>query len=472
MRGKLAVVASLALLLAVAAPAAAQEGHRDITLDAGKALMEVKVPNQNLYDMLYSSYDFVEAMQRNGDGSVSTDVLVNADEEAALRGPGRPVHQDARDRRRHGPARGRARRGARARGSRAGPRGERLSGGGDRSQSAIPLPGEVTIMRAYTFTNYAGRFLYVEAHTKAATPVTPNGVEGSPTMALSFAGADGVFGAASNMPINRDTQTGIPNNNVYQFHRHLVRVTNVEPKRVRVASSAGGVDEAAVSEWVGTTRPPHAAGYLRGFFTSYMDPTQITDRFVSLANEFPNIAEIVNLPNLTNGYRRKAQTVMGVPLRRAVRRPDRQLQRRRGAAGRHPRVAGLRPRGRQRPLRHVRQPGRSELAAEHVSMTGNELVVDLATERDRRAVEHGGAGRERDQRQPGRGRGAQGLPLPRLRRRRHRHRPGDAALAAVGLPQRAGARAARAVPGEDAAARQAARRLEGRRLHLLPAARA
>ena len=29
------------------------------------------------------------------------------------------------------------------------------------------MPGEVVILRAYTFTNYAGRFLYVEAHNKA-----------------------------------------------------------------------------------------------------------------------------------------------------------------------------------------------------------------------------------------------------------------------------------------------------------------
>ena len=40
--------------------------------------------------------------------------------------------------------------------------------------------------------------------------------------------------------------TGITNNNVYMYHRHLVRVTDVEPKHVRVASSAGGVDEANV----------------------------------------------------------------------------------------------------------------------------------------------------------------------------------------------------------------------------------
>jgi hypothetical protein len=84
-------------------------------------------------------------------------------------------------------------------------------------------------------------------------------------MALSYAGADGVFGAASNMPIFRDNQTGDSSyNNVYMYHRHLVRVTDVEPRTVRVASSAGGVDEAPVNEWVGTTRPPHAQGYLTG----------------------------------------------------------------------------------------------------------------------------------------------------------------------------------------------------------------
>ncbi len=93
-----------------------------------------------------------------------------------------------------------------------------------------------------------------------------------------------------------------------------MRVTDVEPRTVRVASSAGGVAEAPVNEWVGTTRPPHAGGYLTGFFSRYMDPTEITDRFVSLANEFSDIAQIVDLPNLTHGYRRPAQTVMGVPL--------------------------------------------------------------------------------------------------------------------------------------------------------------
>ena len=51
MRGKLAVV----IALLVAAPAAADEPHRDITLDPGKTLMEVKVPG-TVYDELYGLY--------------------------------------------------------------------------------------------------------------------------------------------------------------------------------------------------------------------------------------------------------------------------------------------------------------------------------------------------------------------------------------------------------------------------------
>jgi hypothetical protein len=218
--------------------------------------MEVKVPSQRLYDHLYSSHDFVEAVQRNGDGSLSTDVLVNSGERALLQSEGVQFETDAATERRVD-----ERDAAEAREERA----HVLAESAGRSPSAIPPPGEVTIQRAYTFTNYAGRFLYVEAHSNKADRLAPNGVDASPVMALSYAGADGVFGAASNMPIFRDNQTGDSSyNNVYMYHRHLVRVTDVEPRTVRVASSAGGVDEAPVNEWVGTTRPPHAQGYLTG----------------------------------------------------------------------------------------------------------------------------------------------------------------------------------------------------------------
>lgn len=51
--------------------------------------------------------------------------------------------------------------------------------------------------------------------------------------------------------------------------------------------------------------------FQQGFFNRYMDPTEVYDRFDSLAADFPEIAEIVPLPNPTGGYQRKAQTVLG-----------------------------------------------------------------------------------------------------------------------------------------------------------------
>ena len=53
-----------------------------------------------------------------------------------------------------------------------------------------------------------------------------------------------------------------------------------------------------------------AGGFLKDFTTHYMDPTEVYGRFHELAAEFPNIAELITLPNKTNGYQRKAQAIM------------------------------------------------------------------------------------------------------------------------------------------------------------------
>ena len=65
-------------------------------------------------------------------------------------------------------------------------------------------------MRAYTFTNYAGRFLYVEAHNKANDEHT-----GGPTQALSYAGPDGVYQPAGE-------QGTFVDGGAYMYHRQLV----------------------------------------------------------------------------------------------------------------------------------------------------------------------------------------------------------------------------------------------------------
>ena len=50
--------------------------------------------------------------------------------------------------------------------------------------------------------------------------------------------------------------------------------------------------------------------YLSDFTTRYMDPTEVYARFDALAAEFPNIAQLIPLPNRTNGYQRRAQATM------------------------------------------------------------------------------------------------------------------------------------------------------------------
>ncbi len=79
---------------------------------------------------------------------------------------------------------------------------------------------------------------------------------------------------------------------------------------VRVASSAGGIAEGSVNTWMGGGLPPLADGYLKGFFNHYMDPVENKDRINALAAEFPDLAEIINLPYLTNGYQRTAMAIM------------------------------------------------------------------------------------------------------------------------------------------------------------------
>ncbi len=98
----------------------------------------------------------------------------------------------------------------------------------------------------------------------------------------------------------------------YMFHRVQVPVDGPRPDTVTVTSSLGGSDTGPVTDWLFPTdvdidRP----GYESGFIDAYMNPTQLYDRLEELAEEYPHIAEIVELPHTTNGYRRKAQAVLG-----------------------------------------------------------------------------------------------------------------------------------------------------------------
>ncbi len=308
------MVAAAALLLGGGGVAYAD----DLLPGGDTALVRVTVPSQADVDKLVTSYDVVEYKHVEDDGSISLNIDTTAAERAALRAKGYTIGRTVED------ATTRANTAAERDATRA---AEALAGDVAKSgvtrglkldgKSVVPTPGETVIQRANTFTNYAGRFLYVEAHNKGVIQTgTGNGT--GRTLALSFAGAEGVFSTPSNMGVFRDTD---PNPDVYMYHRQLIRLTGdaanipASEMTVRVAAvatdgSTTSTDTYKVTEWLGTGLPPHVDNYQKGFFNRYQDPTENRTNLDALAAEYTNLVTPVNLPNLTNGYQRKAQAIM------------------------------------------------------------------------------------------------------------------------------------------------------------------
>ena len=75
-----------------------------------------------------------------------------------------------------------------------------------------------------SFTNYAGTFLYVEAHNKDIVRTAPNAntYDAGPTLAVSVKGATGDYGTATTMPRFIDTD---PTPDEYLYNKVLIRLT-------------------------------------------------------------------------------------------------------------------------------------------------------------------------------------------------------------------------------------------------------
>jgi hypothetical protein len=314
-RRSLTTVAATALLFGAAGTAWADDSH-DLLPGADTALVQVFVNSVADVDWLSAKFDLAEYKQVEDDGTIQLNIDADPQERAQLRAMGFRIGKTIEDA-----------------GTRAAVNAEREAAAAEERLAAdlaqngvpkggaklegkavVPTPGETVIQRANKFTNYAGTFLYVEAHNKATVRVAgSNSAFTGPTLALSLAGADGVFGAATNMGRFIDTD---PTPDEYMYHRQLVRLTAEQAAipasqmTVRVAASSGAVDTFKVTEWLGSTLPPHVAGYQQGFFNRYQDPTENRAQLDQLATEFPNLVTPVNLPNLTNGYQRKSQAIM------------------------------------------------------------------------------------------------------------------------------------------------------------------
>jgi len=166
---------------------------------------------------------------------------------------------------------------------------------------------DVKIVRADYFTSFGQEFLSVEAKwAQGQTSAQQLTVERD-------SGPGTEFGSGGTQNIIRFVDAG-----VYLYHRGQSGVST-RPDRIRITSPTGDVAIATVNDWLPLPdEEPGDSAYQTDYITSYLTPTELYDRIHQLAAEFPDLAEIVELPELTNGYRRNAQALLDPPSSRLV----------------------------------------------------------------------------------------------------------------------------------------------------------
>ena len=303
----LAVLSALALVST--AGAAAADEQRGMDPNQGRNLVEVNLPNKaaaiqlQLNDDQYA-VDFNEHyLRKNADGTVTVTVFGTAEELEAFAAAGFDIGATI-----EGPATWKARLADHTESFQAEQQAEAAALGQISAGLVAPAADPpIIVLRVDTFTNYAGRFLSVEAKDRDGT------LADLATLSLSWNTGPGT-------PINSDPRTLNLNidpdttPDTYIEHRILVRVgdaSSTAPTMVRLGSSRGPSSvEAPVNVWLGGGLPPMNSANQKDFTTRYMDPTEVYARFDQLAAEFPNLAELIKLPHKTNGYQRRAQALM------------------------------------------------------------------------------------------------------------------------------------------------------------------
>ena len=245
-------------------------------------------------------------------------VYVDDADEALLRAEGYTIGETVEDDDDvAGASRLRSRRRPRARRSPPRSPAERPHEGGQGQGRGEP-PGEVVIMRAYTFTNYAGRFLYVEAHNSHTRDLTTG-----PAMSFVLRGPRRRVRPSVNLggpitPDGGDAQSAATRSDgdarpSYMYHRGLVALRGADANlqagevTVRVARRHRRFDTSRRDRVDGQGAPPRVATFQKDFITKYMDPTEIYNRMDQLVDETTGpSSRRSTLPNKTDGYQRPA----------------------------------------------------------------------------------------------------------------------------------------------------------------------
>jgi hypothetical protein len=316
-RRRLVVGASLCAIAAGTAASARADDERGIDPNQGQNLVEVALPSKaaavrlQLEAETYGVEFNDHYLRQNGDGSVTVTVFGTDDEIDSLADAGYEIGVTI-----EGPNSWRKQVEARQTAIRKETRAA-VAATGKPTQAEVPdADAEIVVLRADYFENYAGRFLSVEAKTRDATINPATGAYTGPSLSLSWNTGAGtpIDATPRQMNLNIDPDT---TPDTYIEHRELVRIGGASstddvptPTRIRIGSSTGEAAEADVKPWLDGGLPPMTPGRLTDFTTRYLDPTEVYARFDALAAEFPNLAQMIDLPNQTNGYQRRAQANM------------------------------------------------------------------------------------------------------------------------------------------------------------------
>jgi Zinc carboxypeptidase/Chitobiase/beta-hexosaminidase C-terminal domain len=308
------VVAGVLFVLAGAVAANAYEEQRGIDPHQGLSLVEVSLPSKGAAMRMQLQAESLgiefndHYLRNNGDGSVTVTVFGTAEAIDDLQAAGYDVGATI-----EGPRTWREQIEGRKDAIQAERRADKAAKGN--TDPPFSAQEEVVILRADFFENRDGRFLSVEAKTRMGGAEQTGSVYVGPTLSLSWNTGAGtpISTAPRVMSTNIDPDT---TPDTYIEHRELIRIGEANttspaaPTRIRVGSSTGAFKEGAVQRWLGGGLPPHPPGYQSGFSTRYVDPTEAYTKLRALAAEFPNISELITLPNKTNGYQRRAQATM------------------------------------------------------------------------------------------------------------------------------------------------------------------
>ena len=265
-----------------AAPPAAPAAGPVIELAAGQtALVRFRLPAEAAFRELVASGADVATRPRTTAGQVMADVVVTAAELTALRGRGATavqVIQTEADAAR------------------------RLSEG--RRSARLAAEDTLQVLQAYWWTTNGRTFL----QTQVATTATDDpDVE----ITVTWRTADGATGS---YPLSRFEDSG-----EYQYHVALPQRLPAKPVTVTASSSLGGQTRAITpAAWPGATPPALPSGYQKDFVDAYMTPTDIQARIKRLGRQYPALADVINLPHRTQGYRRTAAAYLGDPAAAAV----------------------------------------------------------------------------------------------------------------------------------------------------------